>query len=585
MAADAHLAATRLIGKAYDPLTEVINWLPSLLKETIAATGSVNGEIRLTSGALSLPLQDDEILLIDPDGARAVRGEIRGERCGPCLDFNGRRRDPENSNSSAGETRHECEPSEGSSIVTPIVYQGVPIGSLAIGSNWGYQGSQADLCRVIATGIAYHSKRYELRKLIKTQLGKDSGFIGTSKELTRIDEFIEKASRVDSPVLVLGEFGTEKNRLAYSLHYAGPCRSGRLIEVICSTLEGPTFRSQLPDLFNQARNGTIFFNGLDELKEGLQFQLVEFLETGFGEWAERENGNASANVRMVASSNKPLDELVREGRFCRPLAWQFDFLQGRIPPLRERREDIRPLLHYFVQKYATGSVANARDEVLEICESYDWPGNYREMERVVARLVAFSGGDTIGIDDLILHTPNLVDSVRSVKRVAVSSPTTAAGNREPITRRQVDSSLISLVRSLIIEEKLTNLEAFHPAIQKALVYLARNSGENISIGELATHACVSNSHLSHLFQKTLGANFKLFLALFRIEKSKQLMLRSPYASITSVAFEVGFGELRHFERTFKLLVGCTPREYKKELIEDRRSENLPCSLIARRRAR
>ena len=583
MAGDAHLAATRLIGKAYDPLTEVIDWLPSLLKETIAATGSVNGEIRLKPGALSLPLQDDEILLIDPNGACAVRGEIREDSWGLCLDFNGPRRNPEISNNFAGETLHESEQSNGSSIVTPIVYQGVPIGSLAIGSHSGYQNGQADLCRVIATGIAYHSKRYELRKLIKTQLGKDSGFIGTSKELMRIDEFIEKASRVDSPVLVLGEFGTEKNRLAYSLHYAGPGRSGRFVEVICSTLEGPTFRSQLPDLFNQARNGTIFFNGLDELKEGLQFQLVEFLETGFGEWADKENGNTS-NVRMVASSNRPLDELVREGRFCRPLAWQFDFLQGRIPPLRERREDIKPLLQYFVQKYAIGSVAKARDEVLEICESYDWPGNDREMERVVARLVALSRGDAIEIDDLILHTPNLVKSVRSLKRVAVPR-TIAAGNREPIARRQVDSSVISLVRSLIIEEKLTSLEAFHPAIQKALVYLARNSGENISIGQLATHACVSNSHLSHLFQKTLGANFKLFLALFRIEKSKQLMLRSPYASITNVAFEVGFGELRHFERTFKLLVGCTPREYKKELIEDRRSENLPCSLIARRRAR
>ncbi len=93
--------------------------------------------------------------------------------------------------------------------------------------------------------------------------------------------------------------------------------------------------------------------------------------------------------------------------------------------------------------------------------------------------------------------------------------------------------------------------------------------------QLARHACVSPSHLSYLFKKTLGVSFKPFLALMRIKKAAHLLIEQPFQGITEVALEVGFGDLRHFERTFKRLLACSPRVYRQNVLAQGPAAALP----------
>ena len=102
----------------------------------------------------------------------------------------------------------------------------------------------------------------------------------------------------------------------------------------------------------------------------------------------------------------------------------------------------------------------------------------------------------------------------------------------------------------------------HPGLKNALDYLASNLHEPISLHELSRHAGLSASHLAYLFQKTLGVNFKSLLAALRILEARQLLVDKPQMRITEISFQVGFGDLRHFERTFKRLIGKAPKEYR-----------------------
>jgi len=110
------------------------------------------------------------------------------------------------------------------------------------------------------------------------------------------------------------------------------------------------------------------------------------------------------------------------------------------------------------------------------------------------------------------------------------------------------------------------LRAFHPGLQTALTYLAHHYADTIPLSRLAQQACLSRSHLSYLFKQTLGVSFKPFLAIVRIEKARRLLVERPPLRITRIGGEVGFGDLRHFERTFKRLTGSTPRAYRQSAL-------------------
>lgn len=121
----------------------------------------------------------------------------------------------------------------------------------------------------------------------------------------------------------------------------------------------------------------------------------------------------------------------------------------------------------------------------------------------------------------------------------------------------------------MIRGKLPEEGRFHPGVKKALEFLSENFNKKISVNQIAQNSYVSPSHLAYLFREVFGVGIKAVLSMVRIEKAKQLLLEQPYKEISEVCSEVGFGDLRNFERKFELFASCSPKEYRQQVREQK----------------
>ena len=241
--------------------------------------------------------------------------------------------------------------------------------------------------------------------------------IGLSPAIRELRDKIDRIASNQSPVLILGETGTGKEVVARKVHE----RSGlkKFVPIDCSVLVGPLMESELfgyvrgaftgadtnrAGLLEEAHLGTAFFDEIGELPLSLQAKLLRVLQ-------EREFRPVGSTVtryveiRVVAATNRNLSEDVRRGRFRQDLFFRLNVITLRIPPLRERREDIPVLAAYFLDKHSAGMRFSPAVE--EALLKYDWPGNVRELENTVHRMSAVSAGRDLGVNDLpssVLHT-------------------------------------------------------------------------------------------------------------------------------------------------------------------------------------
>lgn len=575
MPSGAVASVINLIRQSYRPFLDVADLLGLLLRTAMSATHAAQGEICLKSREIELAGHTEGFLILE--GAtcqpserlpvadcRVCKAIFEDDEKGPLLID-----DPTSGLNCARLTRLST-----SGLVVPVRYRGAALGLLALTAEppGHYTASHVEVCQWIASEIAYHLKRYELSDTVKVVFGKDLPLIGTSDALRRVDEFIERASQARLPALILGEFGSEKRYVAHALHF-GERRDHPFVEVRCAALEANSMNG-LVDQLKRAEGGTIFFEGIDELEYQLQCQLSEVIETKVADWPGGGERSDTIDVRLVASASRDLGEQTEERSFCQPLLEKFDFLLTRIAPLRQRKEDIRPLVEYFLGKHSGEANRSFSSEALNAFETYDWPGNVYELERVVARVAVMSEELVVGLRDIFAYAPKLAARYSTPETTTIPRP--GWYDTDEIRRggqlARIDTRVVRLARNLIKGE-LSELKRFHPGLRNALEYVTRNLHEMISIHELARHAGLSASHLSYLFQKGLGVNFKSFVAVIRIEEAKQLLVEKPHMRITEISFQVGFGDLSHFERMFKRLVGQPPREYRNLALGPEETQN------------
>jgi len=242
-----------------------------------------------------------------------------------------------------------------------------------------------------------------LRKLPK----KDEGIVYASREM---EDILKKASlfaRTDAPVLILGESGVGKELIARFIHKES-CRKGKFVAVNCAAIPRDLFESELfgyergaftgalktkKGLFEEADGGTLFLDEVGELPLELQPKLLRVLQEGkvrrVGALTEK-----AVDVKIVAATNRNLKELVDKGKFREDLYYRLNVLVLRIPPLRERPEDILELAGFFLKKYSEryGKKVEITPGALQKLLSYPFPGNVRELENIIHRLVVFSAG-------------------------------------------------------------------------------------------------------------------------------------------------------------------------------------------------
>ncbi len=267
---------------------------------------------------------------------------------------------------------------------------------------------RAELERVRSLSERYQSELAELRA---RQL-QPTDFVAESRAMRRVLDLVYRAAKVDATVLIAGESGVGKELVAKFVHRMSPREAGPCIFINCGAIPETLVESELfgyekgaftganregkPGLFELANHGTLVLDEVSELPLPMQVKLLRAIQEGeiFRIGGVRP---VRIDLRLVACTNQRLEERVREGKFREDLYWRLNVIPLEVPPLRDRREDILPLLNFFLGRFGEkyGAVKRLEMDAYQLLESYDWPGNVRELEHVVERLVVLTPGEVI----------------------------------------------------------------------------------------------------------------------------------------------------------------------------------------------
>lgn len=441
----------------------------------------------------------------------------------------------------------------GDTLACPIRYQSTELGVLTLAAPALERSKAGEVCRDLAKSLAYEIKRLELSALARTRFGCELPLVGPSSSLRWVDRFVEQAARSSLPVLLVGREGAETEAIALALHLASPRTERRFVQLRCSLLERSALDQQLSEYAFAAAGGTLVLSRLDELAVGCQAALCQFLD---GAALRSVKGNGPAPAAWVATASAEIDESTASGLFYRPLLDRLDILRLAIEPLCNRKADIAHLFQHSFHHLAPARRLRLSDDVLTALRAYPWPGDVAELRRVAARLAVMVEEDVVQIRHLRQFTPQIVST-------ALRTPAQAAAAEGRGARGLPASPDPGPAATPYL------LGARHPSVRRALSFLLANYGRKMPLSEVASYAYVSASRLAHLFRQDLGATFTQVLARVRIEQAKRLLVSQPWEPITTVAGEVGFADLRHFERIFKLIVGCTPKDFRRLYVERR----------------
>jgi transcriptional regulator with PAS, ATPase and Fis domain len=241
--------------------------------------------------------------------------------------------------------------------------------------------------------------------------------IGSSHPMLELRQEIERIARSDAKVLITGESGVGKELVARAIHTSSPRADRAFIAVNCAGLPETLLESELfghvkgsftgayrdkPGKLETADEGTIFLDEVGEMTLRMQGLLLRFLETGELQKVGSERASRRVDVRVVAATNRNLQDLIAQGQFREDLYYRLNVIHFWVPPLRERKEDIPGLIQYFLSRFASNGylVKGIDPEAFQALCDYPWPGNVRELENVVERLIVTGRHEQVRAEDL-----------------------------------------------------------------------------------------------------------------------------------------------------------------------------------------
>lgn len=377
--------------------------------------------------------------------------------------------------------------------------------------------------RLGATTLILELERGE-DPLIPLQVPLFEGMVGTTPAMHKVFALLERFSRHDAPVVILGETGSGKELVARALHSRGHRARGPFVALNCSAITPQLFESELfghvkgaftgavrdhEGAFEAANKGTLFLDELGELPLDLQAKLLRVLETS----TVTPVGSHQAkpiNVRVVAATHRNLAAMVESGRFRADLFYRLFVLSLEVPPLRARREDILPLALYFLEQLATGpSVPRLSPEAILKLEQHSWPGNIRELRHTLTRAVAGCSHRLIGEDELrfiSMGPPSSTSTSPSTSPSTLSGaqtfPTPATpGQPWTVPPLHLGSGNLEVPRdshaidSHAIEEGRESLFSLEDLEKQAIINALRKAGQNRSEAARALGIARSTLHI------------------------------------------------------------------------------------------
>jgi len=336
---------------------------------------------------------------------------------------------------------------------------------------------QTELLNVVRKAVATHRQRLKepvpIVPLLSLNEKRDampapaiSSIIGSSAQMEEVFKIIAKIANSPTTVLVQGESGTGKELVAYEIHRNSDRASKPFVKINCAAIPATLIESELfgyergaftgavaskPGRFELANEGTLFLDEVADMPLEMQVKLLRVLQE---HEFERVGGihSMKVDVRIITASNKELQVEVKAGRFREDLFYRLNVVPIRLPALRERKEDIDLLVRYFVQQFnerLKKQIVNLTPETLSSLRSFSWPGNIRQLENVLERMVLMSENDTLRISDL---PPEIAAEVGPV---AEATPGDSVSFKE-LVKKQTQSVERDLIEKAL-EEKGGNV--------------------------------------------------------------------------------------------------------------------------------
>ncbi len=286
------------------------------------------------------------------------------------------------------------------------------------------------LIRNAATQVALKAENENLREKITTLVDVED-IVGESEPLKKVLKEVEKVAPSDSSVIITGESGTGKELVARAIHSNSPRKYFPLISVHCGALSESLLESELfghekgaftgaafnrKGRFEMADGGTIFLDEIGTISAKMQVELLRILES---KSFVRVGGNKeiSSDFRVICATNRDLQEMVKSGTFREDLYYRLNVVNIRIPPLRERPGDIPMLVNHFIKKYCTSmsrDMITIDNSAMKHLESFEYPGNVRELENMIERSIVVGNGKVISLKDLPMGREVISSSIESL---------------------------------------------------------------------------------------------------------------------------------------------------------------------------
>jgi transcriptional regulator with PAS, ATPase and Fis domain len=288
-----------------------------------------------------------------------------------------------------------------------------------------------------------------LRETLKDRF-KSEDFVYHSEKMHEVSSLVVRIARTDSTCIISGESGVGKEVILNMIHALSERKAFPLVKVNCAAIPETLLESELfgyekgaftgayqrkAGKFELANKGTIFLDEIGDIPLLLQSKLLRVIQE---KEIERLGGiqSTKVDVRIIAATNKNLDEEVKKGTFREDLYYRLNVVNIHIPPLRERKDDIPLLIDFFLKKYNMKHKKNVRGltrEARDVLIKYDYPGNVRELENIVERAIVLTRGEHIGSEDL----PNFAEQVLS------GSDTSIKGTVESIEKTMIVEALVN----------------------------------------------------------------------------------------------------------------------------------------------
>jgi len=299
---------------------------------------------------------------------------------------------------------------------------------------------------------------------LKSKINKTYSFdniIGVSGKMQQVFQKVSKVAVSDATVLIRGQSGTGKELIARSIHYQSQRNEHPLVEINCASIPENLLESELfghekgaftgaykmkKGKFEVADKGSLFLDEIGELPMSLQAKLLRVLQE---KRFNRVGGvtNLDVDVRLIAATNADLEQKMRDGLFREDLYYRLNVIPILIPPLRERLEDIGPLVEHFIAKYAKKNgrrMSGISDDALKIMMKYEWPGNVRELENAIENAIVMCDSEVVTAEDLPAYLQQSETTNMPLLNIVV-------GDKELGYREKLDACEREIIRQALID--------------------------------------------------------------------------------------------------------------------------------------